>query len=540
MTLTRYGPDAWLLRFAERVDESAFVLARRLVAGLERQSPPGLAEFVPAFTTLLLRFRAGQTPDEAALRHASEGWQSGGASPEASRRVELPVHYAGPDLLRVAEHAHLTPDEVIERHAAATYRVHCLGFAPGFPYLGGLDPRLHTPRLASPRPRVPAGSVAIGGEHTGIYSIASPGGWNLIGQTSEALFKPEADSLETMFRLRAGDRVRFHPVSDLPADTVVGRAASPARSSGCQPEPLRPSWQLGLPTGPAARPTKLGLRILSPGVGLSVQDRGRAGFGRFGVPRGGTMDSMAASWANRLLENPESAAVLELCLQGQRLEMLADGWLAVVGSTAPRGRDRNSAFRVRAGEVLEFPPGPGGVWTCLAIPGGFAGERLLDSFSANPRAGIGRTLAAGDELTTQEEARFQLPAAVAGRSVPWNEVPDLNHPAPLRVWPGPQWDSFPAADRERFFGSEWTVSSQCDRVGYRLTGQTLKPEPAEIISEPVLPGSIQVPASGLPIVTMPDGPTIGGYPKLGLVDLADLPRLAQCRPGQRVRFEPVL
>lgn len=536
MTLTRYGPDSWLLRFADKADEAAFAMAQRLVARLERQPPAGLWEFVPAFTTLLLRFGSGQAPVEAALRALLESWLQGDDAPETGRLIELPVHYAGPDLGRVAEHAKLMPDEVIARHAAVTYRVHCLGFAPGFPYLGGLDPQIHTPRLASPRPRVAAGSVAIGGEHAGIYSIASPGGWNLIGQTSEALFEPQAVSVETMFRLRVGDRVRFQPVAELSANCLVGRTASPARSSGCQPEFPRPSWQLGLPAGPAARPTQPSLRVLSPGVGLSIQDQGRAGFGRFGVPPGGAMDSVAATWANRLLDNPEAAAVLELCLQGQRLEVLADGWLAVTGSTAPRGHARNSAFRVRTGDVLDFPPGPAGVWSYVAIPGGFDGELMLGSLSANPRAGIGRMLSTGDELTGQVEAQFQLPAAVAGRSVPWNEVPDLNNPAPLRVWPGPQWDSFSAADHERFLGSEWTVSSQCDRVGYRLTGPTLQPESTQIISEPVLPGSIQVPANGQPIVTMPDGPTVGGYPKLGLVEPVDLARLAQCRPGQRVRF----
>ncbi len=511
MTLTRYGPDAWLLRFADRVDEAAFVSARRLVAGLERNPLPGLAEFVPAFTTLLLRFRAGAMPGEAALRAACETWQSGADPAGQDGLVELPVSYDGPDLGRVVDQARLSAADVIERHSAAIYRVHCLGFAPGFPYLGGLDPRLRTPRLASPRPRVPAGSVAIGGEHTGIYSIASPGGWNLIGTTREPLFVPRAASWETMFRLRAGDRIRFRPEAGLAPATADDPAAA----------------------APIVLPR---LQIISPGTGLSVQDHGRPGFGRFGVPTGGAMDPVAGIWANRLLDNPESAAVLELCLQGQRVEVLADNWCAVTGASAPRGRERNSAFRVRAGEVLEFPPGPAGVWTYLAIPGGFGGEAVLGSLSANPRAGIGRTLFAGDQLGVQFQSSFRLPSAVAGRSVPRNETPDLRDPSPLRVWPGPQWDSFSAADRERFFAGEWTVSSQCDRVGYRLTGPTLKPEPAELISEPVLPGSIQVPAGGQPVVTMPDGPTIGGYPKLGLVDSADLPRLAQCRPGQPVRF----
>ena len=516
MTLTPLGPDAWLFRFAGSADEAAFGMARRLAAGLGRTPLPGLVEGVPAFTTLLLRFEAGRAPTSAALWPVLEGWLEGEVSAGTARHVELPVHYAGADLSRVAEHARLPVAEVIARHTAANYRVHCLGFAPGFPYLGGLDPRLHTPRLASPRPRVPAGSVAIGGEHTGVYSLASPGGWNLLGRTSETLFEPRADSLETMFRLRTGDTVRFCSESELPPAGASETAF----------------------TAPATTP-RLGLRILSAGVGLGLQDLGRPGFARFGVPPGGAMDPTAAAWANRLLDNPVDAALLELCLQGQRLEVLDDAWLAVTGSAAPRGRDRNSAFRGRTGDILEFGPGPAGVWTYLAIPGGWDGPALLGSRSANPRAGIGLTASPGDVLAARGAARFQPPSAVAARCVPWNEAVDFGNPAPLRVWPGPQWDSFPVSDREHFFASNWAVSGQCDRVGYRLLGSPLRPEPAQIISEPVLPGSIQVPANGQPIVTMPDGPTIGGYPKLGLVDPADLARLAQCRPGQSVRFRPV-
>jgi antagonist of KipI len=107
----------------------------------------------------------------------------------------------------------------------------------------------------------------------------------------------------------------------------------------------------------------------------------------------------------------------------------------------------------------------------------------------------------------------------------------------LRVWRGPQWDEFTEADRTFFFNRAWTVSSQSDRVGYRLTGEPLVTPHRSLLSEPVLPGTIQVPENGQPIVTMRDGPTVGGYAKLGLVEPTDLSWLAQCRPGQAVRFQ---
>ncbi len=128
-------------------------------------------------------------------------------------RWKIPVCYEadlGPDLPVVAGRSGLSIEQVIERHAGAIYRVHCLGFTPGFPFLGGLPPELATPRRAEPRRAVPAGSVGIGGSQTGIYPIASPGGWNLIGRTPLRLF--EADAPEPA-RLRPGDRVRFRRIS---------------------------------------------------------------------------------------------------------------------------------------------------------------------------------------------------------------------------------------------------------------------------------------------------------------------------------------
>lgn len=131
------------------------------------------------------------------------------AQRSSPRLLQIPVHYGGtqgPDLVRVAQHTGLSPEQVIELHSQAEYQVLCLGFQPGFAYLGGLPAALSTPRLDQPRLRVPAGSVAIGANQTGIYPSHSPGGWNLIGQTSVPLFDPYADP---PCLLQAGDRVRF-------------------------------------------------------------------------------------------------------------------------------------------------------------------------------------------------------------------------------------------------------------------------------------------------------------------------------------------
>jgi inhibitor of KinA len=127
--------------------------------------------------------------------------------------VELPVFYGGdhgPDMAFVAEHSKMSPEEVAALHASAEYLVHAIGFTPGFPYLGGLPEALRTPRRDTPRARVPAGSVAIGGAQTGVYSVESPGGWQIIGRTPVRLFRPQEKQPAL---LRPGDRVRFKPIS---------------------------------------------------------------------------------------------------------------------------------------------------------------------------------------------------------------------------------------------------------------------------------------------------------------------------------------
>lgn len=280
--------------------------------------------------------------------------------------------------------------------------------------------------------------------------------------------------------------------------------------------------------------------VLDPGFGLTVQDAGRRGWRRFGVPPSGAMDDHAASWANRLVENPPDAPVLELVLQGGKLRVLADAWLAITGADADCNLPTWRAVHVASGQMIQFPHTKSGVWICVAVSGGFDAPRWLGSASVYPRGQLGHGLARGDTLRAADPAKpFVLPHGVAGRVADWHERRNYDHPPPLRFRRGPQWELFNDADRERFFATEWTVTPQSDRVGYRLSGAPLAPTRTQILSEPVLVGSIQIPDNGQPIVTMRDGPTVGGYPKLGVVDAADISWLAQCRPGTKVRFELV-
>jgi len=211
--------DAWLLRFGETIDLQLNARVHAVAAKL--QSSLAKVECVPAYASLLLRLDPLDWLDERGrfsdrrLRDAIDVvMQQASTLETTSREVTIPVCYggqAGEDLQDVATYTKLSPEEVIARHTRATYRVAMLGFAPGFPYLLGLDPALAMPRRSHPRMRVPPGSVAIGGTQTGIYPQELPGGWQLIGRTPLQLFDPVADMPSL---LQPGDCVRFQAMDE--------------------------------------------------------------------------------------------------------------------------------------------------------------------------------------------------------------------------------------------------------------------------------------------------------------------------------------
>jgi len=217
--MPRFEPlaeDALLLCFGERIDVATSAAVLDAAARLRHALPQ--LEGVPAYASLLLRFdprawgQGGGTPHQRVQAAVEAALAGGATAPTAPRRVEIPVCYHGefgPDLAALAAHAGLAAEAAVALHAGGDYRVAMLGFAPGFPYLLGLDPRLAMPRRADPRQRVPAGSVAVGGAQTGIYPAELPGGWHLIGRTPLRLFDACAAAPSL---LQAGDRVRFRAI----------------------------------------------------------------------------------------------------------------------------------------------------------------------------------------------------------------------------------------------------------------------------------------------------------------------------------------
>lgn len=209
------GDSAVNVEFGRTIDPEINKKIRSLSDSLSRKPIRGVTECIPTFRSLLVCYDPLQTGGEALIKKLKKRIDKLDSAAGASKRVfKIPVCYGGEfgeDIAFVASHAGLTEQEVIDIHTSRDYLIFMLGFLPGFAYLGDLDKRLHTPRLSNPRTSIPAGSVGIGGEQTGIYPLASPGGWQLIGRTPVRPYDPEA---EQPILYSAGDYIRFFSVDE--------------------------------------------------------------------------------------------------------------------------------------------------------------------------------------------------------------------------------------------------------------------------------------------------------------------------------------
>ncbi len=285
-------------------------------------------------------------------------------------------------------------------------------------------------------------------------------------------------------------------------------------------------------------------RVLEPGPFTTVQDLGRWGFQQFGIPVSGALDRFSCRIANLLVDNPENAGVLEITFTGPKIEVLSEGMVAVTGADMPlhvngMARALWEAFPVKAGDRISLRAAVNGVRAYLAVSGGILVPEVMGSRSTcvgGKFGGMkGRALAAGDILESGPDCFSRVPM-----SLPDEFRPEFCSEITLRTLPGPQ-DHYFDKGLELFLSSQFTVTPQADRIGYRLDGPIirLKEEmPPSIISEPHVPGAVQVPADGRPIIVLVEQ-TVGGYAKIATVVSADLNILAQARPGNRVRFSRV-
>lgn len=502
---------------------------------------------VPAYTTLLGRIRPQRDgASELAKkveRHLKEIKQGTTVARDAESSVlldsvvEIPVCYGddyGPDLEEVANGLSMPPESVIRTHSESLYRVAMMGFMPGFAYLTGMPDAIAYPRKSTPRLRVPAGSVGIGGLQTGAYALASPGGWQIIGRTPSRLFRP-FDSDSTL--LHTGDYVRFVPISE-------GEFLEQEQKEQVRLATENRTTHIRTENGKSTRTVS----IVKAGLLTTIQDLGRQGYESIGISTSGAMDFFAAAVANLLVGNRADDALLECTLVGPHLRFNCDALVAVTGANLRPLLDGRpialwQSVQVKKGSELVFSGYQSGVRAYVAVSGGVDVPKVMGSRATDMGASLGglmgRALANGDELLLARETDNGL--IRPGRMLHPRLRPTYDKVVRLSFLRSLAPSGLPKETVSSFTKSTCGVLPQSDRMGIRLQGWTLneelEPTRGSVISEPVLMGTIQCPVNGTPVILMADAQTIGGYPTLGTVAQVDLPRLAQAAPGSEVVFQ---
>jgi len=487
-------------RFGTTIDEGVNARVHAAARALRQVAIPGVREIVPAYVGLAVEYdprRASAATIEAVARASLEH----GEGDDGGAVTEVATVYDGADLEEVARRTGLTPAGVASIHAGRTYRVFALGFTPGFAFMASVDPRIRLPRRAVPRLLVPPNALAMANEQTGVYPIASPGGWHLIGRTLSAPYDPWRSE---PFLFTPGGRVRFVPAhGSTPAAPKV--------------RPLLP-----------VTPRLAALEVLRPGVRDLVVDAGRVGSAHLGLARGGPLDPRALREANQHVGNADAAAGLEMALSGPRCRVLRDTVIGVGGSALRvlvdgRERDTSRPIALRRGAELRFEPTGAEVLSYLALPGGIEGIVWGGSVGVDVRASLGRPLERGDVLGQRSHAPSRSGLRVVARQERWPER------VTVRLLAGPQ------ATREALEvldGATFQVSA-ADRMGVRLEGPEVPG--GELISEPTELGAVQVTTGGAPIVLLNDRGSLGGYAKPAIVHPDDLATLAQLPVGASIR-----
>ena len=522
-----FGDRALLVR------TEGMAAAHALAAAIEGQPddplPGPLAEVVVGFRCVLVVLGPDADGDDldrytSWLEQLAQSDAGRLRGPGAGVTHILPVVFDGADLEDVATMVGLPSERVVELVTAAPLDVALVGFAPGFPYLTGLPPELVAlPRRDTPRTSVPAGSIAVAGGFAAIYPRATPGGWHLLGRTTESLFDPDRPPYS---RVGPGDRVRF---------VIADPGTAPlAPVSVVTDRPL-----LVADEGPY-------LEVLTPGLLDLVQDGGRDRVAALGVPRAGAADPLALALVNLLLGNDAAAAAIECTASGPDLRVVGGGHLAVVGVGAESvdvmvdGRSVPDAavIPVQDGQVVSVGRVRRGLRAYVGVDGGLEIAELFGSRSSDVLSGLGPgALRTGDRLARGRAGRVRGRLDHPGTATPGG-------PVVLRVLPGPHVigdDGSPDRLFDRLTAVRWSVGPDVDRVGVRLaaidgngpTGST------PVDSTPMITGALQLPPDGRPILLLPDHATTGGYPVVACVITADLPILGRITPGDEVALEAV-
>ena len=516
-----------------------------------------VTELVPAAQTVLVRF------DPRRIRAASlaEAIMTLPDTPDEAqehRTVTVPVIYDGEDLEAVAQLLGISADEVVARHTGTPWTAAFGGFAPGFTYLVDGDPIFDVPRRTTPRLVVPSGAVGLAGRFSGVYPRESSGGWQLIGRTAMPMWDVHADPPAAIM---PGDRVTFHAERDQAIMTDIARQ----RRTPTDRDIRANTGNSG--SGSESTTCDHGLRADRPGLLALFEDEGRHASA-MGVAGSGACDMPAYRLANMLVGNPPDAPAIELTAGDAAFTAIGNVVVAVTGApvdlcitgNATSGADpghktirqslhRQEAIILHDGETLTIGVPCAGLRDYLAIRGGFIAPMTLGSASRDTMSGIGPApLAAGDTLIAGTSDSLRS----VGRPCEWNghlptgtmhhagpqAIGGADHPVWLDVMLGPHDDWFTPAAIGTLFGTTWRVAAQSNRTGLRLNGpQPLEREDTrELPSEGMVPGSLEVPGSGQPVLFLRDQPVTGGYPVIAVLTLDALALAAQLPPGAFIRF----
>ncbi|GAA1201875.1 urea amidolyase family protein [Brevibacterium paucivorans] len=481
----------------------------------------GQIEVIAAANTLLFKADTRRALDAAF--NTLRTLQPPEVQADENKTADIDVVYSGEDLEEAANMYGMSPQALIDYHTSEEWTAAFGGFAPGFVYCTSASQSWDTPRKSSPRPQVPAGSVALAGPYSAVYPIDSPGGWQLIGTTPTPVWD-ETQNPPNL--IHPGDTVRYRAVTEH-IDVKAGTTS--ANSSGHSPHPGEP----------VATVTEVGLQAL-------FQDLGRVGHGDVGVSTSGALDRGAARQANRIVGNSSSATVIECLFGGFSFCADVDVTCAVTGAQAPLKIDGQPAplrtpVVVPAGAKLSVGAPTCGARNYVAVRGGFATPTVMGSSASDTLSKLGPDpIVAGQALSVRTGA---VPAAV-GESEP-STLPENLESVTLRAVPGPRAHWCAPGELDTLASQTWTVSSTSNRIALRLApsedGRVLRRAEGkgELASEGMVSGAIQVPPEGQPVLFLADHPVTGGYPVIATVVAEDLDLAAQLPPGTHVHFDLV-
>lgn len=518
MRFLSVNADCFLIELASLEETMA------LYNQLQSRQFQGIKDLIPAAKTILVFFNELET-NFTSLMAGIQSLTVDSNYELHSQEVIIPIRYTGEDLAQVAELQGVLIADVILKHQQSVWNVAFIGFAPGFAYLTSPDrPFTDIPRLSVPRKKIPAGALGLAGRYSGIYPKDSPGGWQLIGTTSEKMW----------------DLQRQNPALLLPGMTVHFEDVTHQPTTVSVPEKIVPTIK---PKSVDALFT-----VTAPSLQMLIQDEGRLHQSKIGVGSAGAMDLSAMHSANYIVGNPSQTAVIEVLNGGLKAKVHRATVIAVTGAISTilikfsDGQTANfesyQAIALDEGDEFFIQTPTAGLRNYLAVRGGLDLEPVLQSASFDSLAVLGpEPLKVGDTLYQGQVKTIHISLTeVAKLNLP--KVGDL---VELDIVMGPRTDWFDTDSIEHLCQQSWLVTQESNRVGLRLLGEhpLVRKITRELESEGTCIGALQIPPNGQPVLFMNDHPLTGGYPVIASVAKHHWDLVAQIPAGCQIKFRKI-